>query len=340
LLLTGMPTIGPDPLFKLWLALGFQLHFPVGTLRWGYPTNWADTPSLILDLLFRPQKLNMIVISWTGNVWLWLGAVALCAHLLRLRRARAARAAAMGNTDALPAPSIAGCAADRAIVWPGIGLMSIAFVVMLCWGFAYRGGDGNYFIAGIVPAILLGFAAAWRSLPLSLHRPLFVAAVGFGLFAASYSFVSGWWINGTRGFDTDFQRSAHLFRRESRLGFREKGILRITEYLRALHHEARVVGCTEFGGALGFHLPARFEDIGAITFSRPEFPSSKAHFVDFLKTDRIDYLLAPRAAVNAVQCPGGEVVARVAADLSGDPGVPAVQDERYVLYDIRSWQQQ
>jgi hypothetical protein len=337
LLLTGMPTIGPDPLVKLWQALGFQLQYPVGSLQWSYPKDWADTPALLLDVMFRPQNLTLMVITWIGNVWLWLGLVTLGATLLRARGARFRErwASSSGGADALSMAT--ADSTSRAIRWPGRGLMLIAFCLLLCWGFGNRGGDGNYFIAGIVPAVLLGFAAALRSLSGSLHRPLLVACAVFCVFAASYSFVNGWWIDGTRGFDADFRRSARIFRHESRLGFRAQGISRIAEHLRRLHSNARVVGCTEFGGALGFHLPARFEDIASIT-SRPEFSASKALFADFLKTDHIDYLLAPRAEVNPVGCTGGKALALVAADLAADASIPALQDERYVLYDIRSWQ--
>ncbi|MET0225533.1 MAG: hypothetical protein ABW187_03740, partial [Dokdonella sp.] len=66
LLLAGVPTIGPDPLFKLWLALGFALKEPAGTLAWAAPQEWADVPALMIDWLFRPQALPHIVITWTG----------------------------------------------------------------------------------------------------------------------------------------------------------------------------------------------------------------------------------------------------------------------------------
>ena len=48
-LLSGLPTIGPDPLFKLWHLMGFQLIEPAGTLNWSLPQYWPDVPQLILD---------------------------------------------------------------------------------------------------------------------------------------------------------------------------------------------------------------------------------------------------------------------------------------------------
>ncbi len=88
LLLAGMPTIGPDPLVRLWHGAGFALSFPVGTLRWAYPAVWNDIPSLLADLLFAPQRLSIIAITWTGNVWLWLASIALCARIARAQALR------------------------------------------------------------------------------------------------------------------------------------------------------------------------------------------------------------------------------------------------------------
>src|SRR5690606_33957268 len=70
-LLAGMPTVGPDPLFKLWTAFGLGLAPPVGTLQWTRPQDWSDVPALLLDWWFRPQRLPHVVISWIGNGWLW-----------------------------------------------------------------------------------------------------------------------------------------------------------------------------------------------------------------------------------------------------------------------------
>jgi hypothetical protein len=329
-LLAGMPTIGPDPLFKLWRALGFTLAFPAGTLRWSHPKDWADTPAVILDVLFRPQRLLPIIIMWTGNIWFWLAAVALCARALM-----PSPTPAVSPMD----PTNAQLANRISMRWTGVGLITVAFLVMLCWGFGDRIGDGNYFIAGLIPAIVIGFAAAWPRLRTvaSIQRSFLVAVCTFCLFQATYSFVSASWTGGTREFDLDFQRSPRTFLKDSRRTFSENGIARIAAQLRSLHRNARVIGCTIFGNTLGMGLPASFEDASQISFGRPEFTDSREHFIDFLKADRIEYLLVPSAQNNQVDCRAGHVLIDVAASLDNNPAVSVLRDDGYILYDISAW---
>lgn len=315
-LLTGVPTIGPDPLFKLWLALGFKLRFPVGTLEWSYPTDWVGIPQLAVDLLFRPQRLEHIVISWTGNVWLWLGIVAIAARCLSSHEQREHF--------------------DRSTFLLGGGLAAATFVLMFCWGFAQRGGDGNYFLAGLIPAIVLGAAAAWRWLPRERapRRAFLYAAFAFILFQSSYSFLSTAWHPGTRAFDIDLTRSVYRFRDDSKQEFDEAGIARIAGYLRHLHHSVRVIGCTQLSDALGMRLPASYEWFAQVGFARHEFTDSVDHFVNFLKNDRIDYLLVPEPLNPRFNCRNQTVLMDTVAWLEQNPHVTALRDEGYVLYDL------
>ena len=315
-LLTGMPTIGPDPLFKLWLALGFELRFPVGTLQWSYPKDWADVPMLAVDLLFRPERLEHIVISWIGNVWLWLGVVAITARWLSSR----------GQEVRFDPPTFL----------IGGGLAATGFVLMFCWGYSQRGGDGNYFLAGLIPAIALGVAAAWRRLPRErgLRSAFLVAASAFFLFQSSYSLISAAWRGGTRTFDLDFTRSVYRLRDDSRQAFVEAGMARIASYLHHLRHAARVVGCTQDFDMLGVKLPARYDWFQQIGFARPEFTDSVEHFVGFLKNDRIDYLLVPQPSNTQFDCKHHPVLMDTVAQLAQNPRVATLQDEGYVLYDL------
>ena len=334
MLLAGMPTIGPDQLFNLWRALGLSLSFPVGTLQWSVAKDWADTPTLILDFLVRPQHLMHIMIMWTGNVWLWLAAVAACTRVLLPYGSTIA----VPGTDAMEAGpmKISSRSSIAAGCWPGIGLMLTAFLLMLCWGFMERGGDGNYFIAGLIPSILLGFAASWMRLGsfASLSRSLLFASAAFCFFQGSYSFASASWTGGTRPFDLQFRNSARTFRHESRRIFREDGLFRIAEYLRGLHRNARVIGCTSDSDLLGMRLPASFENFPQISFAHPEYVDSDTHFIDFLKADHIEYLLLPRPENKAVDCSGDARLLELAADLENNSAVTATRDDGYILYNI------
>ncbi len=314
LLLAGVPTIGPDPLLRLWFALGFDLRFPAGTLQWSHPVDWTGIPMLLVDLLFRPQLLPRIIITWIGNVWFWLGLVALVCTLLRYRREAPASAA----------------------VVPGVGLAAAAFVVMFCWGFDVRGGDGNYFIAGIVPATLLGLAAVRRRLVAAAGlRPAFLLAVlAFALFQGGYSLLSATWNPGTRGFDLDFTRGVHAQRELDRKVFAENGLAAIDAYLRHLHRVPRVIGCTLYGETLGMRLQASFEGYAQLSYSHRDATDSAAHFLDYLKRDGIDYLLLPLPGNPGPECKNVPVLAQVAADLDRNAQVEALRDRQYVLYDL------
>ncbi|HJT98620.1 MAG TPA: hypothetical protein VJ696_09930, partial [Rhodanobacteraceae bacterium] len=137
-ILTGVPTIGPDPLVALWRAFGMTMTPPTGTLRWTWPQTWGDVPMLFVDELFRPQRLPHIVITWLGNAWLLLAAAACIAFIAR----RHARQISSAGTLRL-----------------GGALMVTGLALLIGWRYGDRGSDGNYFAAAAVAAIVFAFAA-------------------------------------------------------------------------------------------------------------------------------------------------------------------------------------
>ncbi|HEU4665252.1 MAG TPA: hypothetical protein VFS55_14585, partial [Dokdonella sp.] len=136
-LLTGMPTVGPDPLFRAWSALGLRLREPVGTLEWTSPQDWSTVPGLLVDWLFRPQTMPHIVIAWVGNVWFWFMLLA-AMGMLAGRRARHEGTAA----------------------WPLYALVGTGAALALAIRYQVRGSDGNYFLAALLPGLLLAANAA------------------------------------------------------------------------------------------------------------------------------------------------------------------------------------
>ncbi|MFI4971005.1 MAG: hypothetical protein ACHP7D_12440, partial [Lysobacterales bacterium] len=188
-LLTGMPTVVQT---NLWQALGMHLAEPAGALTWARAPDWADLPTLIVDWLFRPQRLAHVVIAWVGNVWAWCGLLAFSAALLT-------QGAPRGNRVRLPL----------------IALIATGVVLAVGVGYPVRGSDGNYFLAALLPAILVGATAAFTRLA-ATPRALAVALAclpAFALFQASYAFVSAGWWPGTRTFDLDLSRNWHDTRR-------------------------------------------------------------------------------------------------------------------------------
>jgi hypothetical protein len=270
-LLAGMPTIGPDPLFKLWTVLGLSLREPAGTLTWTQPQDWPQVPGLVVDWLFRPQLMEHIVISWIGNVWLWLPLAAL---LLRN-----------------PAAAVANAPAHRVIA---AFLVATGLILALGWRYYTRGSDGNYFIAALVPAIVLGFAWAWRqAAPSALARAsLCGGALLIAAFQVAYAMVSAGWTPGTRVLDTDFSRSPRDTRERTRQILERNGLADIAAFLRTQSHAARVTGCVPFEP--GVALPARYEDLYSISLSRPEYLRDLAALRDYMRRFGIDYLLLPR----------------------------------------------
>lgn len=319
-LLTGLPTIGPDPLFKLWTALGLELVPPTGTLDWTYPQDWGDVPALLLDWWFRPQRLRHIAISWIGNVWLWCGVLAL-ALLISTRRDGAVAA----HRDALR--------------WPLVALAGTGAVLALGFRYHVRGSDGNYFLAALLPAILLSATALFRH---GEARPRLLAAAFaclpvFALFQASYSFTSAAWVPGTRAFDLELGRSWKGLRELQSKTLAAAGLGTIGARLREEPDSVRVVGYAREPAS--FWLPGRFEYLRTIAFSRPAYLADARSFLGFLRDQRIDFLIMPLRP-DMEDDPGiAPAVHEAALALAAMPGVERLEDRSYAMFDLRSWRE-
>ncbi|HET7924376.1 MAG TPA: hypothetical protein VFL30_05720, partial [Rhodanobacteraceae bacterium] len=81
-LLAGVPMVGPEPLLVLFEKLGMPLKPPVGRMLGAPPIGLGAQPEMLIDQLFRPQRLAHMVITWIGNVWLYLFALAVTARIL------------------------------------------------------------------------------------------------------------------------------------------------------------------------------------------------------------------------------------------------------------------
>jgi hypothetical protein len=312
--LTGMPTIGPDPLFRIWQWLGFRLHAPAGTLDWTSPQDWADVPALIADILFRPQMLEHMVISWVGNVWLWLGAIAAVGLLVRTR---------------VPVDAAARSARALASV---LALTGVA--LLLAWHYGVRGSDGNYFIAAVIPAILVLFAAVWRAVAGQriLRLTLLFCLAAFCAMQASYAFVSAGWAPGTRAFDLDFAGSPRDRKRQDRHAFQAAGLARIAEHLRAVPGLPHVVGYVS--GTAGFRLSATWEDLWSVGYSHPEYLESERAFLDYLGDLHIRHVVLPNEFRESG--PSG-VISRAVFDamerLLREGRAHVLVDRKYTLYE-------
>ncbi|MBA8887755.1 hypothetical protein FHW12_001969 [Dokdonella fugitiva] len=309
-LLTGMPTVGPDVLFRSWRALGMTLKEPAGTLNWTEPQVWSDVPMLIVDWLFRPQTMPHVVTAWVGNVWAWLALSSAAAAMAGARRER------------------------RVAYGPLVGLIAAGLVLALGARYGVRGSDGNYFLGALLPATIVAAAATFARL--AEARRVFAVALAclpvFALFQAAYSFASASWVTGTRPFDLDLTRSWKDSRRERWERLQYAGLETIGRYLKEQDGLTRSVGYV--AEPVSFLLPSRFEYLPTISYSRPEYFATPEQFAAFLRAQRIDYLILPQPSLRKATFTLSPSVLAVAERLQGDPSVKRVDDRDYFLLDL------
>ncbi len=317
--LTGMPTIGPDPLFTLWTRLGFELAEPAGTLEWTYPQVWSDIPMLLLDWWFRPQRMPHIVVGWTGNAWLWAALVALALRLA------ARRDPARPPRD------------DVALHWLLLALATTGAVLAIGVRYHARGSDGNYFLYALLPAILLSAGALFRA---GASRPLVLIAAlaclpAFAAFQAGYAFISGGWTPGTRAFDFDLGRNWKGLRKQRPGVLAAAGLGAIGTRLQAEPDSARSVGYAHEPAS--FWLPGRFEHLATIGFSRPEYLADRDAFIGFLRAQSIRFLVLPLPGARESDDEVAPAVRAAWRLLEALPAVERIEDRDYTMLDLRGW---
>ncbi len=310
-LLAGVPLVGPQQLVDLFALLGMPLKPPVGLLTSGPPIDWRDVPELLTDQLFRPQRLAHMIITWIGNVWLYLFALALMARLI-----------------------VGKAAAERPrvpIIWSIVLLTGV--VLLLTFRTIERGGDGNYFALPLALAILVGGYSALRRLPPGMPTRLLLAMLPlFVVSQAAYSFLSAGWSSGTRAFDFDFTRSVRDLPQQNDKIFQAAGIAGIAEYLRAVPGIPRGVGYVADSPA--FRLAATFETLNFYDYWRRDALESAAVFLAYLRDHGIDYVIVPKSGAHAVKHPIAQAVADAVQQLRSMPEVRVIDDRNYELYDL------
>lgn len=313
--LTGMPTVGPDPLVKIWNLLGFEFKEPTGTLQWTWPQVWSEVPMIAFDMLFKPSRLPNIIITWIGNIWLW---IALFAALCAISRPKLA---SYKDGHWLLGLCVMGC-----------GLV-LAFSVRL----HSRGGDGNYLIAPLLIAVPLFLATLSRLTETEVRRSERVVAtlgvVCAVVFHCSYSLANAWWsAPGTRAWDWNFAGGVYDTKdmRSDKLKF--YGLSEAEEVLLKERHPLHVVGYTKEDS--GFWLSARYESLHSIMFSRPEYVSTRDGFLRFSKLANVDMVILP--AVQEDKAPDDPSVVDAMLRPRCAQALPSCQKVgRYLLIDLR-----
>ena len=309
-LLAGVPLVGPQVLVDIFAKLGMTLKPPVGLLVAGTPPDWTEWPALVTDQLFRPQRLHHMVITWIGNVWLYLFVIAIAAALLGRR-----------TNDATPVP---------AVWWI---VMLAGLLLLVTFATATRGGEGNYFVLPVALAILASGAIAIGRLPAGMPvRVLLLMLPFFVVSQAFYSFISASWIPGTRAFDLDFSRPVRDLQRQKQRTFERAGIANIATYIHAVPGAPRGVGYAD--QAPLFQLDGTFEALDTYDPWYVEPLRSDRAFLDYLARERIDYLIMPSAANKTYAKPILGAVTNVVEMLRRRSDMRVVEDRYYVLYDL------
>jgi hypothetical protein len=306
-LVSGMPTIGPDPLVALWQAMGMSALPWVGTLEWTRPQVWSDLPAIAVGWLAYPSLFSHLQISWPGNIWLFLPLAA-----LMLARRRVQSAAPTALLLAVPA-------------------MGLALLMLVA--FTNRGGDGNYFIAPVVLASVVGLAMAARACGDAAQvRALHLALALFTTLHFAYGFVSASWSVGTRPWDLDFTRSNRDSPDERSARLASEHLAGVEKTLRDLGSRMRLTGYVASGA--GFWLPARYEDLTEIVISHMASGSPLPVSREMLACGGIAAMLIPQDA--AQLSPYGQVNDLVTWARALPSTFDLHADERWRMIDLRS----
>lgn len=278
-LTSGLPTIGPDPLVAVWNLFGMHLRPPAGSLQWLWPQDWSDAPWLLPEALFAPNGLEKVRITWTGNVWLLCGLLALFWQRSAARPPHASRAL-------------------RACLW-SVALTGL--LLLLAWKYHSRGSDGNYFIVAVGAACLLGIAAAARTAtsPARL-RGLIALLLICSMWQAALGFVSASWSAvGTRTVDLDLSRSVFDSRETFHRRRSSAHLEPVYQVLKRLPADTRSIGA---GASAALQLmPTRMESLEAVSYSRPEYVASPEALRDFLISDCIEYVLVRQSPESTLE---------------------------------------
>ena len=154
-----------------------------------------------------------------------------------------------------------------------LAVCSLALAITI--RYIVRGGDGNYFLFGLIPMIILAAGVASKHLSSSrfLMQLVLASIPAFVLFQASYSFLSGSWTPGTRQFDTQLDTSWKAMKKTNKRILDYYGLSKIAAHLRELPGHPRAAGFVE--EPLLFRLPARYEDLALVRYSRPEYLTTR-----------------------------------------------------------------
>lgn len=275
-LLAGILIVAPNAVVRLQQSLGMELKYPVGLLPPDDTLPRLSVGDALWSFLFDPSSLPHVLITWTGNVWLFVP-IAACLLGARLRTKGPA-------------------------LWPVILIGLSFFVLLLSYRFLVKGGDGNYFIVPIICLLLAGGRIA-GTIPIRSRKPFTGMLLVFVLCNAAISFVTGSWGPGTRRFDAVMTRlpfEMAQYTDQALVNARMQGVQR---FFRDKPPGTRVVGLER--GAVGTSLPAggwlpvQYEALYPYLWQQPELVASSEALETYLLRAGIQYVIVPSEPVPA-----------------------------------------
>ncbi|MDO3384948.1 hypothetical protein QWI17_03730 [Gilvimarinus sp. SDUM040013] len=275
-LLTGVPTIGPDPLIAIWQALGMEIQSPAGTWNWTRSQQWSDVPTLLYQWLLAPSNMPSIRITWFGNIWF------VCLLLTAL-------AMLIGHKRTQPTQAINRFLQPLAIA---------GLVIAVAWQYFSRGGDGNYFVIPIVAVTCLAMAALTLRMKAQCSASTVALQIIFlSAFAlhVSLSFMNAAWTPpGTRTLDTNFTQKPWQPGNWRTQRLDKAGLTKINQYLETRPNTERLV--SRYLKQTAVLLPVRTEAFFSIWVMRPEITATTQNFVSYMQRYQIDHMLFKKPA--------------------------------------------
>lgn len=109
------------------------------------------------------------------------------------------------------------------------------------------------------------------------------------------------------------------------------GLTRIADHLRETPERPRAIGELELAAL--FSLPARFENLETISYSRPEYLRDSTALLRYMHRYGIDLLVMPRAGTDIPNA-FGPLLDDVTGHISRMPSAKRVEDESYLMFDL------
>ncbi|MBD9435076.1 hypothetical protein IB223_03130 [Pseudoxanthomonas sp. PXM03] len=311
-LISGLMLIAPDPVVKLQLMAGMQLHEPAGLLP---PSEGGRLPLLdgLWGILFQPAQYPHLLITWTANFWLF---VPIAVLLLGGRQ-----------------PFLRG-RSGAMLMLLSLGLSF--FAMMFGYKFLVPAGDGNYFIVPLMALGLWGLAVA-EGMTDGARRCLLVLLLAWlAVAGAAISFVTGSWGPGTRPFDLDIKRLPFELAQRREANVAAARLRGVDRFFTGMSPGTRVVGVEPAGVdtsmPVGWWLPVQYEPIEGFGWQNPSILASSQSFGAYLDQAGIQYLLMPKNVA-----PGyAPDLVRVAMEQRSADGSASIayEDDRYVVWKL------